>query len=278
MGKVSITNTYDFNRFVVTFADKTKLSGKYGAGTNVKIEPHGDTNQLRRVCEVLDPAFAGCLGLERKYTVEAYLQVVKTAGEAANGIESFIDDFRKRAAESLSVNFESSSRTERTKTTAVVTKESRARWRLLVLFANGDDFMMTFTGGSVGTRMTPSLSGLENMASNLAFTYMSVRKIKDGELMARTFAASAEGCRSSEEWIDALQAEIEGRQKPVVVAKSDPTLIAKASSILQRATAAPGDKIVKFHPDALRAVADAFAALLAERDALLGTVASEVSA
>lgn len=278
MGKVSTTNTFDFSRFVVTFADKTKLSGKYGAGTNVKIEPHGETNQLRRVCEVLDPAFAGCCGLERKYNIETYLEVVKKAGEAARDVESFIDLFKKEAVESLGVNFELASPAERTKTTAVVTKEGRAKWRLLVLFKNGDDFLMTFTGGSVGTRMSPSLSGLENMASNLAFTYMSVRKIKDGELMARTFAAATEGCLSTEEWIDALQAEIEGRPKTAAVAKSDPVLIAAASSVLQRATASPSDKVVKLHPDALRVVAEAFAALLAERDALLGAEASQVAA
>lgn len=321
MAKISTTRTNDYYRFVVTFADKTKLSANYGSMRSVKIEPLTDIGLLRRLGDVLDPIFFECLGLASKYTFDEYFATVEAAANEATDVESFIVRFKTEAASRLRHSFEEKERPRRDLTTTVTTKEGRGRWKLVVSFSNGDDFVLDLTGSSVGAGMTPKRIGLENLISDLAFSFMRIRKLKDAEAMAKIFAAAAEGCRSVEDWIVELQSELEGRPKAVTVAKADDALVTRARKVLEAAAAGldkviPGpwaalggylttrtenqhartafdlsemgssrnlqdprqsvkfarredvEHIALFDPDSVRIIADAFAALVEERDAL----------
>lgn len=325
MAKISTTRTNDYYRFVVTFADKTKLSANYGSMRSVKIEPLEDVGLLRRVGDILDPVFFECLGLASRYTFEEYFEVVEAAAKEASDIESFVAGFKTEAASRLRHAFDENDRPRRDRTTSVITKEGRGRWKLVLEFSNGDDFVLNLTGSSVGSGMKPKRIGLENLISDLAFGFMRIRKLKDAETMARIFAAAAEGCRSVEDWVLVLQAELEGRPKAVMVAEADNALVADALKVLEAASAGldkvtPGpwsalggylttrtenqhartafglsemgstlnlqdprqsvkfarredvEHIALFGPENVRVIAEAFAALVAERDALRAAV------
>lgn len=204
MAKVTITNQHDWCRFILKFPT-VKITTVYNrGGSSIKLDPY-DGAELRRVCEVLDYAYAANrLGTDVKFTVGDILDVVVAVAGSAKNVNEFLELFSDRMESAYGLSKTGRFASVPRGATSVTTARENKGWRVKASFSNGDDFDLKINGSSMSALMNPPLNGLADQVTQTAFGLLAIHR--DPQAVAERLRDAAMGSSSVENWIDNISA------------------------------------------------------------------------